>query len=300
MIKINNVKGIENYNALYYLGFSHFLGIGPYRFNALIDKFKNVKNAYCANKHDLEKVISANLADKFIMFRNRFDLFKKYKDILKKDIKIITREDISYPKQLLNISDAPICLYVKGNIKSYDFEKDIFLSIVGTRGPTEYGIKVAKRLSLDLSKAGITIISGMAIGIDACIHHGVLNSKGKTIAVLGCGVDVIYPLENRDLYFRILNENGIIVSEFPPGITVKKGMFIARNRIISGMSNGVLIIEGTKRSGTLITARYALLQGREVFAVPCPITHVQSEAPNILLKQGAKLVSCYQDILEEF
>lgn len=297
---MNNIKGKENNNVFYYLGFSHFLGIGPYRFNLLIDKFKNVKKAYCANKSDLEKVISADLVDRFIKFRNRFDLLKKYKDILKKDIKIITRENVSYPKQLFNISDPPICLYVKGNIKSYDFEKDIFLSIVGTRKPTEYGRKVAKRLSLDLSKAGFTIISGMALGIDAQVHSSVLNNKGKTIAVLGCGVDVVYPLENRDLYFRILNENGLIVSEFPPGVSVKKGMFTARNRIISGMSNGVLIIEGTKRSGTLITARYALLQGREVFVVPSPITEIQSEAPNILLKQGAKLVACCQDILEEF
>ena len=297
---MNNIKGGENNNVLYYLGFSHFLGIGPYRFNVLIDKFKNVKKAYCANKHDLEKVISANLADRFINFRNRFDLLKKYKDILKKDIKIVTRENISYPKQLLNISDPPICLYVKGNIKNYDFEKDIFLSIVGTRDPTEYGRKIAKMFSSDLSKAGITIVSGMAHGIDAQAQRSALDNKGKTIAVLGCGVDVIYPLENRDLYFRILNENGLVVSEFPPGISVKKGMFIARNRIISGMSNGVLVIEGTKRSGTLITARYALMQGREVFAVPSPITCVQSEAPNILLKQGAKLAACCQDILEEF
>src|SRR3989344_6509680 len=140
----------------------------------------------------------------------------------------------------------------------------------------------------------------MAIGIDSIAHQTALNNDGRTIAFLGCGVDIIYPAVNSNLYYKIINRGGLVISEFPPGEMVVKGLFIARNRLISGISRGVLIVEGAKDSGAMITARYAAEQGKEVFATPAPITSEVSEAPNILLKQGAKLVTSIDDILEEF
>jgi DNA processing protein len=159
---------------------------------------------------------------------------------------------------------------------------------------------LAKKFASHLASMGIIVVSGMALGIDSLAHWAALNSLGKTIAVLGCGVDVVYPPSNRGLYQEILKKGGLIISEFPPGRTVLKGLFVARNRIISGLSSGVLVIEGAKDSGALITARYAAEQGKEVFAPPSPLTSPMSEAPNFLLKQGAKLVTDVSDILNEF
>src|SRR3989344_5065464 len=159
---------------------------------------------------------------------------------------------------------------------------------------------MAKKFSAELTEGGFIIVSGLAIGIDAAAHLACINSGGRTIAVLGCGVDIIYPAINASLYYKILKTGGLIISEFPPGQTVVKGLFIARNRIISALSLGVLVIEGARDSGAMITARYAAEQGKEVFALPGPLTSKMSEAPNNLLKQGAKLVISVEDIFEEF
>jgi len=175
-----------------------------------------------------------------------------------------------------------------------------FLAIVGTRKPTSYGLQVAEKFAAELTQYGFIIVSGMALGIDAAAHWAAINNNGKTIAVLGCGVDVIYPPANRKLYETIIKSGGAVISEFPPGHTVLKGLFVARNRLISGLSLGVLVVEGAKDSGSLITARYAAEQGKDVFAPPSPITSPLSEAPNMLLKQGAKLVTSVSDILEEY
>ncbi len=175
-----------------------------------------------------------------------------------------------------------------------------FFAIVGTRKPTSYGIQVARKFAYELTEAGFVIISGMAMGIDTVAHQAALDAGGKTIAVLGCGVNIIYPVSNRGLYENIIKTGGAVLSEFPPNQTVLKGLFISRNRIISGLSRGVLIAEGLKDSGALITARCAGEQGKEVFAPPSPITSDMSQAPNFLLKQGAKLVTSIEDIMEEF
>lgn len=287
-------------NVLFYLAFSHFLGIGPVRFNKLLEYFGNVQTAYEANVRDIQQAIGAKVGQDFDQFRKAFDAEKTYSDIQKKNITILTREDEMYPHSLLHLSDLPICLYVKGDVSNYDFENESFFAIVGTRKITSYGQQVTSIFSSQLAESGLVIVSGLALGVDAIAHSAALDAKGKTIAFLGCGVDVIYPTENTQLYHRIIENGGLVMSEFPPGRRVQPGLFVSRNRLISGLSAGILVVEGLKDSGSLITARCAAEQGKEVFAPPAPITSQQSEAPNLLLKEGAKMVTSPQDILEEF
>lgn len=289
-----------NNNLNFYLGFSYFLGIGPQRLLLLLENFKDVKDVYFAKKGELVEILGEKLAEKFVQFRSQFDPQKELKKLKQNGITVLSWEDKDYPLSLKKISDPPICLYIKGKLLNFDFGKDFFLGIVGTRKPTSYGETLAKKFAAELSSRGIVIVSGMALGIDSLAHWAALNSSGRTIAVLGCGVDVVYPPSNGRLYEEILKKGGLVISEFPLGRTVLKGLFVARNRIISGLSAGVLVIEGRKDSGALITARYAAEQGKEVFAPPSPIDSPMSEAPNFLLKQGAKLVTNVSDILEEF
>jgi DNA processing protein len=286
---------------LYYLGFSHFLGIGPVRMKALLSYFDDVKKAYFGSKEDIRNVIGDIIGQRFCLFRDNFDLEKKAKELENKQIFMLFWEDNKYPKELLNISDPPICLYCRGDIdllSGSSVANSPIFAIVGTRNPSIYGAQIAKKISSELATAGFTIVSGMALGIDAIAHRGALDVNGKTIAVLGCGVDIIYPAYNRFLYNQIV-EKGVVISEFPPGKTVEKGLFISRNRIISGLSKGVLVVEGQDKSGALISARYAGEQGKEVFAIPGPITSSVSSAPNFLIKQGAKMVTTVEDIYEE-
>jgi len=291
-----------NEELLYYLSFSHFLGIGPMRLKELINYFSDVKKAYQANGVEIKKVIGDKVGEKFIDFRRKFDPIKKLEELKKKNITVLTQIDKKYPEPLKHLEDPPICLYIKGEIDRFDFHPsagEIFFAIVGTRNPTPYGQQVTHMLASELAKAGVVIVSGLAYGIDVIAHQSTLSAGGKTIAVLGCGVDIIYPAANAKVYQKIVEEGGWVISEFPPGHTVLKGLFIARNRIISGLSSGVLVVEGSKDSGTLITVRHAAEQGKDVFATPAPITSPMSEAPNILLKQGAKLVTCVDDIFDE-
>lgn len=284
----------------FYLGFSHFLGIGPARFSILLNHFKTAKKAYESDSQEIEKAIGSVWAKKFVGFRRVFDPLKKLAELKAKKIEVIPLFMRSHPKSLREISDPPICLYVKGDINTFDFEKQYFFAVVGTRKQTPYGEQIARKFAGELADGGFVIVSGMAMGIDTAAHQAALEAGGKTIAVLGCGVDIVYPAANRALYENIIKSGGLIISEFPPGQVVAKGLFIARNRIISGLSMGVLVVEGGKDSGALITARYAGEQGKQVFAPPGPLTSEMSAAPNILLKNGAKLVTTVDDILEEF
>jgi len=289
-----------NKNIIYHLAFSYCYGIGPMKFKLLIENLGGAEKAFKAKRKDLEKLLGINLAYKFINFRQNYDFEKEIKEIRKKNIQVVCQEDENYPPQLKNISDTPICLFVKGDLKNLNFNNKYLIGIVGTRKPTAYGQQIAKEFSSGLAAAGFIIVSGMAIGIDTIAHQSALDYKAKTIAVLGCGVDIVYPSSNFNLYYKIIKNNGLVISEFPPGRTVMRGLFVARNRIISGLSKGIVVVEGAKDSGALITARYAAEQGREVFAPPSPITSYLSEAPNLLLKQGAKLITKVDDILEEF
>jgi DNA processing protein len=282
-----------------YLAFSYFPGIGPVRLGALIKRFGSVKAAYLAKEGEMAEIIGKNLAWQFKNFQQKFDQNKELEQLKKKEIKVISREDERYPYNLSHIPDPPICLYIRGNPDVLRPPNNLILAIVGTRKITDYGRVIVRKFTQDLVAANFTIVSGMAIGIDTVSHESTIEAGGKTVAVLGCGVDIIYPFINKNLYYKIIKSRGAVVSEFPPGKRVEKGLFVVRNRIISGLSRGVLIIEGAKDSGTLITARYAAEQGREVFAPPSPLTSPMSGAPNILLKAGAKLVTTVEDIIEE-
>lgn len=284
----------------YYLAFSHHLGIGPLRFDQLLKNFKGVKEAYEAPINHLKKILGSKTAEKFTEFRAKFKSQEKLRECRDKGIIVLTREDERFPSQLLNLSDAPICLYVKGDLNNFDFDRDLMLAIVGTRRATPYGLQIAKKFSSELSSSGLVIVSGMAMGIDTAAHQAALNAHGRTIAILGCGVDIIYPPSNHKLYESIIASGGLIISEFPPGMQGPRGLFISRNRLISGLSRGVLVVEGLADSGALATARFAAEQGRDVFAPPGPLTSEMSAAPHILIREGAKLVTTTNDIFEEF
>ena len=223
------------------------------------------------------------------------DVAKELELIKRHKIDIITLNDVSYPPSLKAIYDPPPLLYVKGKIKREDKNA---IAIVGSRRATTYGRLTAQRLSAQLAAQRITIISGMARGIDSEAHKGALAVGGRTVAVLGCGIDVVYPPENRALEERIAS-SGAVITEFPFGTRPFAGNFPKRNRIISGLSIGVIIVEAAQRSGALITARLALEQGREVFAVPGSTTSPYSKGTHNLIKEGAKLVEDIDDILEE-
>lgn len=291
-------------DLLYYLGFSHFPAIDPIKFRWLLHQQKTPAKAYWAREEQLIRIINRKSAGEFIKFRNEFDPIKKLEELKRKEIQVVSPGDENYPESLNNIADPPICLYVKGNVKMLNRvqhdKKPLFFSIVGTRTPTPYGEQVAYKLSRELAEAGLVIVSGLARGIDTIAHKGCLDAKGVTIAVLGCSVDRIYPAENFYLYRKIIENKGAIVSEVPPGVSVMKELFSQRNRIISGLSKGVLVVEGSDRSGTLITARFAAEQGKDLFAVPGPIMSTKSTAPNYLIQNGAKLVIKAEDILEEY
>lgn len=210
---------------------------------------------------------------------------------------IIMRGERLYPKRLMEISNPPFLLYGIGDARLLGEER--LISIVGTRKPSSYGQIVSHRLAADLAALGWVIVSGLAAGIDAAAHRGALSVNGKTIAVLGSGVNMIYPPENHKLYHEI-GEKGLLLSEYPPHMPPAKGLFPQRNRIISGLSYGVVVVESHQRSGSLITAEWALEQGREVFAVPGSILSAKSAGPHRLIKEGAKIVTSAQDVVEEF
>lgn len=212
-------------------------------------------------------------------------------------IKFISILDDNYPTSLKNIFDPPPFLFYRGTIQKDDFRKAI--AMVGTRKASNYGKLTAKKIGEKLVQAGFTIISGLAYGIDTISHFSAVKNGGRTLAVMGTGVDKIYPPRNRELAGRIL-ENGALISEFLPGSEAEKWNFPTRNRIISGLSLGSVIIEGTKKSGALLTAKFALDQNRDVFALPGDINRDQAEGPNYLIKLGAKIITSAQDILEEY
>ena len=209
--------------------------------------------------------------------------------------KLVNWKEPEYPQALLQIYDPPVMLYLRGDTQILNSPS---LSIVGTRRPTVYGSQMAERMGRDLAARGLTIVSGLARGIDAIAHQGALAVGGRAIGVLGTGIDVCYPKENKKLYEKVL-ERGAIVSEFPTGSHPAPENFPVRNRIIAGMPLGVVIVEGKKYSGSLITARLAMEFGREVFGVPGNVTQEVSFAPNLLIKQGAKLVTNAEDVIEE-
>ena len=286
--------------AQFYLGFSYVPGIGPTRFDTLLRTFGTVDKAYFAPETAIIHAIGPHFGQTFLSLRSALDPVQEIERLYKQGIMVIDREDDRYPQNLKEISDPPICLYVKGDISRYDWESDFLFAVVGTRNPTEYGKMITTKFSRELAENNAVIVSGMAMGVDALAHWAAIHAGKRTIAFLGCGVNIVYPAVNSFLYKEILRTGGLIISEFPPDKRTIKGHFIARNRLISGISKGVLVPEGVIDSGSLITARYALSQGKDVFAPPSPINSAFSKAPNLLLKEGAKLVTEVDDILMEF
>ncbi len=274
----------------YWVAFSAFPGIGPVRFRSLLEHFGSAKKAW-----------GAPLSDTFINFRKKFDIDEYLLKLENLHVSVLTLNNPKYPQLLKQIPDAPFLLYIKAKPGQDKLTLERTIAVVGTRNITTYGEEVTKRLVTGLVSYGFTIVSGMAYGVDAVAHQAAIDAGGKTIAVLGSGIDIIAPPSNARLYQAIGEEGqGAIVSEMPLGLRPNKGLFIARNRIISGLSMGVLVTEGAGDSGALITARNAGEQGREVFAVPGPITSPYSRGPAKLLKAGAILVETVEDIVHEF
>jgi len=282
---------------LYWLAFNAFEGIGVKRFALLKDYFGMAQRAWQAPKEELLAIgLGPKLTDKLVQFRKNFDPYSYFLRLREKKIGVIFIGDKNYPANLQTINNPPFVLYIKGKIKPKD---NLAIAVVGSRLMTNYGGRVTESLVRDLTAAGLTIVSGLARGVDTRAHRAALKAKGRTIAVLGCGLDRCYPAENVSLLEEIIRGSGAVVSEFPLGKEPKPGNFPIRNRIIAGLSLGTVVIEGTRKSGTLITARHAARQGREVFAVPGPITSRFSAGPAWLIKMGAKLVFDSNDIVEE-
>lgn len=216
---------------------------------------------------------------------------------MNKKIKTIKIKDKEYPEKLKNIENPPKQIYVLGNSNILN---DFSISIVGCRLCSKYGKMMAQSIAYNLSKYNINIVSGLALGIDTNAHKGCLMNNGKTIAVLAHGLDMIYPIQNTDLANKIIENGGAIISEYPVGIKPKKENFPERNRLISGLSNGVVVIEAKEKSGALITVESALEQGKDVFAIPGNINSINSIGTNNLIKEGAKITTCVNDILEEY
>lgn len=285
-----------------FVAFSVFPGIGPVRFKLLFTYFGSAKKAWNAKTETLRKIkLGDKRTDDFNHFRKTFDIDGYLKQLEKLHVAVLTLNDPKYPKLLKQIPDAPFLLYVMGKRGKEPLNLERTIAVVGTRKITKYGVDVTQRITEGLVSYGFTIVSGLAYGVDAMAHQSALDSGGQTIAVLGCGIDIIAPPSNARLYEQIAQGGrGAIVSEMPLGLRPNKGLFPARNRIISGLSLGVVVTEGAEDSGALITARNAGEQGREIFAVPGPITSPYSKGPARLLKNGAKLVESVEDIIEEF
>ncbi len=281
---------------LYWLALKMVPGLGTRTSGKLLDRFRSPQAIFRASRTELEGAgVSGAVAQSIASGCTFEDAAAQHERMVEAGAELVTIGDPRYPSSLREIFDPPVVLFARGRI---ELLQSLMLGIVGTRRPTPYGIAAAERLAADLAHAGLTVVSGMARGIDTAAHKGAISTGGDTVAVLGCGVDVVYPSENRKLAADLATK-GLIISEFPMGATAFPQNFPIRNRIISGMSVGVLVVEGAQYSGSAITAKLAMDQGREVFAVPGNITSKLSWAPNLLIKQGAKLVQDWNDVITE-
>lgn len=263
-----------------------------------MEKFKSHKALFNASKSELKGVslIDEKMAESILDVVTRKKVVNHLKYMQANNIDIIAIYDKEYPDCLREIYSPPICLYIKGNKSILN---GLNIGIVGCRDCSKYGMQIAKEFSYNLAKQNLNIVSGLAKGIDAYSHWGAVGAKGKTIAVLGNGLDIIYPEENINLSKKIICEGGAIISEYPLGTKPEKKNFPARNRIISGMSKSIIVVEAKKKSGTIITVDFALEQGRDVFVVPGNINSKNSEGTNDLIKQGARLITSFKEVLDE-
>lgn len=278
----------------YWIWLSRVEGLNPKVLNELLEKYKDPKAIWNRTKEELiQEGMKEAYADKITNVTYRVGLDRYLEYMKNNNIDIINIYDKNYPNKLKEIYDPPIVLYVKGNKKILN-EKS--MAIVGCRLCTKYGEIQAKKLAYNLSMNNINVISGLARGIDSFAHKGCLMSTGKTIAVVGCGLDRVYPKENKILFNQIINQGGAIVSEYVIGIKPLARNFPRRNRIISGLSDGVIVVEAREKSGTLITVDFALEQGKDVYAVPGNIDNPNAYGTNDLIKQGAKVITNIEDV----
>jgi len=285
---------LTNEEELCWLALRMVPGLGTRRIGQLLDRLRSPQAIFRASQSELEAAgVMGALARSISSGCSFEDGASQQQKLREAGAQLITLGDARYPDQLRSIFDPPPVLFARGRI---ELLSSIAVGVVGTRHPTPYGVAAAERVSGDLARAGVTIISGMARGIDTAAHKAALAAEGATIAVLGCGVDIVYPSENRKLAAEIAVK-GLILSEFPMESAAFPQNFPIRNRIISGLSCGILVVEGAQYSGSAITARLAIDQGREVFAVPGNITSKMSWGPNLLIKQGAKLVQDWNDVV---
>ncbi len=279
----------------YRVAFSRIRGIGPARFAKLVEYFGDAGSAWEASEKELTACLGPALTRSFCSERVKIDPEAELKDICQRGYRLLVPGERGYPPLLHHVHAPPFLLYQLGE---FDFTDDLVtVAMVGTRRPTPYGRKVAREFARYLAREGIVVGSGMALGIDGESHRGALEGGGRTVAVLGSGLDVVYPSSHLDLARDITSSGGALITEYPPGTRARRENFPARNRILSGMSQGTLIVEAPEKSGTMITAGFALEQGREVMAVPGPVTSPMSRGTNILLSQGAYLVQGPKDVL---
>lgn len=280
----------------YWVGFNRVVGIGPAKMRALLEYFGDAQTAWQAPGPELQAagLDSRSLAN-LLEARQTLDLVGELERLLRAGVTVLTWQCDAYPVNLRNIYDPPPVLYLKGDLLPED---DWAVAMVGTRRASVYGQEVTRRLAGELARAGVTVVSGLASGIDSMAHRAALEAGGRTLAVLGSGVDIIYPEHNRKLAQGV-QEQGALISEYPLGTRPERRNFPPRNRIISGLSLGVVVVEAGVRSGALITTEFALDQGRDVLAVPGSILQRTCQGSNRLIQQGAKPVLGVTDILEE-
>ncbi len=287
---------ITQEETLHWLALRMAPGLGTVGTLRLLERLKSPQAIFRASASELEAAGTSSAQARNIATGYSFDdAVEQQQKLMSAGAQLISIHDARYPPRLREIFDPPLLLFAIGRAELASAHS---IAVVGTRRPTPYGIAATERLTADLARAGLAIVSGMARGIDTAAHKAALSEDGDTVAVLGCGVDVLYPADNRKLYEEI-SRRGLLLSEFPMGAPAYPQNFPIRNRIISGISSGVLIIEGAQHSGSAITARLAMDQGREVFAVPGNITSKMSWGPNLLVKQGAKLVQEWTDVTNE-
>ena len=283
---------------IYWIWLSRIEGLSNKNILKLLKKYKSPQNIWNLSRCELEKdEVDLKVIDKLLDLKYRYGLNKYLIYMENNNIDVITCEDEDYPIKLKNIIDYPFLLYIKGNKKILN---DFSLGIIGCRNYSIYGEKVAKYFSEELSKKNINIVSGLARGIDTFAHIGCMKSKAKTIAVVGNGLDKIYPPENKKIAEKIIETGGVIISEYIIGTKPLKYNFPARNRIISGISDGILVVEAREKSGTLITVDFALDQGKNIFVIPGNIDSNNSVGTNKLIGQGAKITTEIDDILNEY
>lgn len=284
----------------YWLALSQFYKFGPVKFKKIKKHFPNMETAFKAPLQEyLRAGIDEKTAEEFIIFKHQVEPDRLLENLNREKIKVLTIDDVAYPKLLKQIYDPPLLIYYRGDLNAFS---DFSLAIVGTRKFTAYGQQVTEKMVRELVANGLTIVSGLALGIDALAHAATIDAGGTTVAVLGCGLDQqsIYPSQNRYLSDKIQAHGGVVLTEYPLGTMPLKHHFPQRNRLISGLSLGTLVIEAGEKSGSIITAMHALEQNRDVFAIPGNIYSAYSSGTNSLIKLGAKLISSAKDIIETF